>query len=66
MDSVVTGASRGEGMSKLYECSECVQTLTEGDLENLPPNLTAGWGHICKDRPRKLCESYLKVVSEVK
>ena len=52
-------------MSAVYECSECVQTLIEEDLENLPPNMTVGWGHVCKDRPRKLCESYLKVVNEV-
>ena len=50
-------------MSAVYECSECAQALTEEDLENLPPNLTRGWGHICKDRPDKLCESYLKVVT---
>ena len=50
-------------MSNVYECSECLRKLTEDDFENLPPNLTGGWGHVCKNEPGTLCESYLKVVT---
>ena len=51
-------------MSDLYECSECLQQLTEDDIAHVVVDLTDGWGHLCKDAPGTLCESYLSVVSE--
>ena len=51
-------------MHDIYECLECLHEFTVDDLNDLPPNLTRGWGHICKEKSGTLCETYLSVVSE--